>query len=249
MAFKKKDINQKSGIKISQEKKASLEENETVLQETQNKKQVTNSEVKKKQPKEDSKVESKLSVVDPKVILAGVSCLIVVLIIFLIAKGGKKEKISDPVNIPVQQVETQLSDEEKLQQELSKQGYGVDAVIKDSQNSSTIPVQTDTFLKDLEGKDIPEMFEVKAITEISDFVTYTKHRAITGDGIELYWLEGRYKGQACRLTIPYKYFKELPEEGAVICTIEIVQTKDGNKLATHFQFDPGTYDKIIKKSR
>lgn len=250
MAFKKKNIDQGSGIKVSQEKKVSSKEDETLLKETEETIQSAEHEVRKNPSEEkDSVVSGKLSIVDPKVMLVGVICLILIVIIILVAKGGKKEKIPEPVNTNPQQVEPQLSDEEKLQKELNQEGYGVDAVIKDSQSSSTIPVQTDTFLKDLDGQDIPEMFEVKAITEISDFVTYTKHRAITGDGIELYWLEGKYKGQPCRLTIPYKYFKELPEEGAVICTIEIVQTKEDNKLATHFQFDPGTYDKIIKKSR
>lgn len=244
MAFKKKELNKGSGIKISQEDKTS-QENKAILQDEE---RTINSKVNK-ELKEDSSKEHKLSATDPKIMLVSVICLIVVILIIFMMKGGKEKKIPEPVNTNVQQVEPQLSDEEKLQQELSKEGYGVDSAIKNSQLNNIIPVQTDTFLKDLDGQDIPEMFEVKAITEISDFVTYTKHRAITGEGIELYWLEGKYKGKPCRLTIPYKYFKELPEEGAVICTIEIIQTKEGNKLATHFQFDPGTYDKIIKKSR
>lgn len=252
MAFKKKELNKSSGVKISQEKKISSQEdnktNKTILQDDLEKTQFIGSKTKKTLNTEES-LSNKLFIVDPKLILIGIICLILVVIIILVTKDRKENEVVEQVNTATQQVVPELSDEEKLQQELSQEGYGVDAVIRDSQTINTTPVQTDTFLKDLDGKDIPELFEVKEITNIFDFVIYTKHRAVTGEGIELYWLEGKYKGQPCRLTIPYQYFKELPDEGAVICKIEIVQTTEGNKLATNFQFDPDAYNKVIKKSR
>lgn len=181
------------------------------------------------------------------IIIVGVGAAILIGIIVLMTGEKKVELPPDESQMPVKNQEPALSDEEKLQNELLSEGYGIDSATKDSKSQSLIPVQSDTFIKDLDGQDIPELFEVKTITYISDFVTYTKHRAVTGEGVELYWLDGKYKGQPCRVTMPYKYFKEIPEEGAVICTIEIVQTKDGNKLATWFQFDPKSYEKLMKK--
>lgn len=252
MTFSLKDPSKDSGVKVklknTESTKISNENDKSKPVSSINSK-VEKIEVSEKVDKEKS--SRKINDNNKNVFLAvGIGVIVIFSSIIYVVNSNSNSKLKREqieLQSEEQTTEAALSDEEKLQAELNSEGYGIGSVTKDTKTSNQTIVQSDTFVKDLDGQDIPEMFEVKAITYISDFVTYTKHRAVTGDGIELYWLDGKYKGQSCRVTMPYKYFKEIPDEGAVICKVEIIQTKEGNKIATWFQFDPDSYNKLIKK--
>jgi hypothetical protein len=184
-------------------------------------------------------------------IFAGVGLVIVIL---LISNPSSREEKPSQLDVAVTTTASiaptatpSRTKEQQLQDELAAEGFGVQTPLQDSQTQNLTPVESDTFVKDIRGQDIPELFEISGITYITDLVVYKKHRAITGDGIELYWLEGEYQGQPCRLTIPFKYFKELATEGAVYCTIEVVKTRGGGIIFSYFQFDPEMYEKMTKR--
>jgi hypothetical protein len=179
---------------------------------------------------------------DPKII-AGVAVGAVLLVVFVISRSGGSDSGQSPGSVvavqPSQQetvsdeAVTQMSEEERIRQELLSAGYGAENS-SSSGTKSQIPVESDVFVKDLSGADVKEMFVSKSIVYIKDFVSYTRHRAVTDDGIELYWLEGDYKGKKCRMDIKFKHFQTLSDTGVVMCNIEVVETQDGNKLITWF---------------
>ena len=140
-------------------------------------------------------------------------------------------------------IETAMTDEERLREQLEREGIGMGATGTQVAGGQ-IPVSSDVFVYDIHGERIPEMFEVRAITHISDIVSFTKRRAVLGQGIEFYWLDGVWRGQPVRVVVPFTWFRELPEQGAVIATIEIVETVDGNLIATYFRFDPEAFERL-----
>jgi hypothetical protein len=177
---------------------------------------------------------------DPKVLL-GVGVGVVLLVIFLATRGGggggggggDVVAVTPPVDEKSTEVTTSLSNEERVRQEVLAEGYG----ISNSSGSSVrnqIPIESDVFVKDLSGADVKEIFVDRTVTLIRDFVSYVKHRAVTDEGIELYWLEGDYKGKKCKMDIKYNHFKTLADTGVVMCDIEVVETTEGNKIITWF---------------
>lgn len=184
-----------------------------------------------------------------KKLLIGVGGIIALALVVSVTTslGGKGET---PVVVltdtpPIVEEELQQDPVDPLKQELADQGIGLNTNKDTSTNSTAL--SSNTFLKDLTGVDVPEYYTVKDITYITDLVPYTKHRAVTGDGIELYWIEGTYRGQPCKFTIPYKYFRELDNTGAIPCMIEIVQTDTGALIATWFQFSEPAYTELKNK--
>jgi hypothetical protein len=126
------------------------------------------------------------------------------------------------------------TEEELIISELDSIGVGVTDLTADTVVQNDAPVEENTFLRDLKGEDVPEYWEVSNIVSVSDYVSYVKHRAITADGIELYWLDGTYKGKPCKIQISYKIFKELDLEGVVPVDVEVVKTKGGQLISTYF---------------
>lgn len=188
---------------------------------------------------------------------AGVALVAVVGVVSLVTKPKQTDITAEA---PVQQevMQTQQTpvtpevvpptDDEIVQEQLNQLGIGASAVTNGAvTNINNSPVSSDTMVKDLTGKDIPEYYVVKNISYIVEFIPYTKHRATTGTGVELYWLEGTFNGQPCKLTIPYKYYRDLPDSGAVPCDVEVLQTETGELIATWFQFSASSYEQITNK--
>lgn len=97
-------------------------------------------------------------------------------------------------------------------------------------------IEDDSFRKDLFGEDTPEMYGNKVkISNIIDGVSYEKHRATTGDGIDLYYIDISYKGQKGKTTIPYALYKILPDEGTLDLEVEVVTTENDNVICTYFK--------------
>ena len=164
----------------------------------------------------------------------GVSIVLVVLIVVVMIFNRPQEPVYTPAPLVSSEIDTPvMSEEERIRRELLDSGYGV----RNSSDSPPLPQShagSDSFVKDLDGADISELWEAKTITYIQDYVSYTKHRAITDSGVEIYWLEGDYKGLTCRMNIKYRHFRTLADSGVVVCNIEIVETVNGNKLITWF---------------
>src|SRR5690606_6135627 len=99
---------------------------------------------------------------------------------------------------------------------------------------------------------VDEKFVIDQIYTTIDFVSYTKKRAVTGDGIELYWLDAEYKGKPAKIQVSFKIFKELDPVGVTVVDVEVTKAKGkDNKLhdiVTGFTVRPD-YKQILEKNK
>ena len=108
---------------------------------------------------------------------------------------------------------------------------------KDSDSSSTTAtVYSDSdYIKDLNGVDVPAVYNVKSRDYIKDFVNYESKRAIIDDGMEMYWLEISYNKKKYRCQIPYYVFKDLDKTGICVVEIEVLTLEGGEKIISYMQ--------------
>lgn len=102
------------------------------------------------------------------------------------------------------------------------------------------------FLKDINGSQIPKHYEVKKITYETDFVSYTKKRGVTGDGVELLWLDAEYKGNPYVIQVPFKVWKELDENGITVVDMEVLTIDKDLKVISNMQVKDN-YKEIMEK--
>jgi len=98
-----------------------------------------------------------------------------------------------------------------------------------------------TFKRDFTRQDQPEMFALPIkISTAMNSMTYTRHRAILDDGMEIYWLEGTFQGRKVVTTIPYSLYQTLASEGVVPVEVEVVTDANGSVTVTHVSALPPT---------
>lgn len=108
--------------------------------------------------------------------------------------------------------------------------HGVGAVQNDSQ-----PVNSKEILKDITGTTVPTNYKVETSEIVTDFINYEKFRAITGTGLEFYWLEAEYKGQKYKVQVPYSIFSKLDAKGITVVDAEVLSLEGGSKMVTYMQ--------------
>lgn len=119
-------------------------------------------------------------------------------------------------------------------------GIGVQNLTGNIVHENNTPITEGDFTRDYNSTDIPMYYEIKSIRQVQDYISYTKYRTTTADGIELYWLDGSYHGKPVRLTTTLSVFKELSASGVIPVIVEVTVTKDGNQLITGFTVDTTT---------
>lgn len=111
--------------------------------------------------------------------------------------------------------------------------------LTDLQNDSTMTngadVEKDTMVTDLRGISVIPNYTVQEIQTVTDMVNYTKHRAITADGMELLWLEVTYKEKEYKVTVPFKIFKELDPSGITVVDMEVLNLANGSQIISHMK--------------
>ena len=98
--------------------------------------------------------------------------------------------------------------------------------------TATVFSATD-FIKDLNGVDVPAVYNVKSRDYINDFVNYEAKRAIMADGLELYWLEVTYNDKPYRVQVPFYIFKDLKQKGICVVEIEQLTLEGGEKIISY----------------
>lgn len=108
---------------------------------------------------------------------------------------------------------------------------------EDSTNSqTTATVYSDSdFIKDLNGVDVPAVYNVKSRDYVKDFVNYEAKRAIIDDGMEMYWLEVVYNGKHYRVQVPFYVFKDLDKTGICVVELEVLTLEGGEKIISYMQ--------------
>lgn len=116
---------------------------------------------------------------------------------------------------------------------------------KNKVNAGTIS-DANEFLVDINGNPIPNNYEVKQIKTETDFVNYEKRRGITGDGIELLWLDAEYKGIPYTIQVPFKIWKELDPKGITVVSMEVLYLEDDSKVISYMSVKEN-YKELLEK--
>ena len=107
----------------------------------------------------------------------------------------------------------------------------------DRENGSTSATvySANDYIKDLNGNDIPAVYNVASRSYVKDFANYEAKRAILADGMEMYWLEIQYKNKPYRCQVPYYVFKDLETTGICVVEIEVLTLEGGEQVISYMQ--------------
>lgn len=142
----------------------------------------------------------------------------------------------------------------KLTEPDTKVKPGIKDASKDQYVKNYTDIGKDTFTKDLNGNKVPEHYDIADIKTVVDFVSYTKKRATTDTGIELYWLDATYKGRKCKIQVPFKIFKELDPVGVTVVDVEVTMipnadtSKDPYEIVTGFTVR-SDYKEVLEQAK
>lgn len=107
---------------------------------------------------------------------------------------------------------------------------------KSTNNQTTAVVYSASdFIKDLNGVDVPAVYNVKSRDYVKDFVNYEAKRAIIDDGMEMYWLEVSYNSRRYRVQVPFYVFKDLDKTGICVVELEVLTLEGGEKIISYMQ--------------
>ncbi|MNN23375.1 hypothetical protein D3C81_1367710 [compost metagenome] len=136
--------------------------------------------------------------------------------------------------------EQRLSEEQEIarQNALANQKTDTQAGIpnlnisNETQNKSE-PVKDSVITTNLQQVPIDANYKVKEYKTVTDFVNYKKYRAVTGKGVEFYWLEATYKKQPYKIQVPFQVFNNLEEEGITVVNVEVSVLEDNSEVITY----------------
>lgn len=94
---------------------------------------------------------------------------------------------------------------------------------------------SDDFVKDLDGNDVKAVYNVKDRKYVKAHVSYTLHRAIIDDGMEMYWIDIVYKKKKYRCQVPFYYAKDFDDTGVCRVEIEILNLEGGGEIISYMQ--------------
>lgn len=198
-------------------------------------------------------------------ILVAIPVLVIVIISVAIifgSRGGSEppdttvDQISDPMS---QQSGVEVSQSpadsapELTDQEISEGlGVGTQNFVEDTtMETDPVLVDAEEYTKDIYGLTTRIDYSVDKILNVTDFVEYEKHRGTWGGGLELYWLEASYKGAKYVVQVPFKYYKELDDEGIVpvkmeVLTIDGEADGDDRTVISYMCLDEDTLESVMK---
>lgn len=148
------------------------------------------------------------------------------------AVGGTLVKEDDSGN-PVEIVDNSTNNDASTNVNVGVPNFNTNT----NMTSDTSVENYNNFVKSVDGKDVEVDYTVSRIDTVSDFVNYTKHRGVTGTGIELYWLEATYLDRPYVIQVPFSVFKELGDTGIVPVQVEVLYLKDGSKIISYMEID------------
>lgn len=106
---------------------------------------------------------------------------------------------------------------------------------KENGTTSATVYSASDYIKDLNGYDIPAVYEVSGRSYFRDFANYEAKRAILADGMEMYWLEIVYKEKPYRCQVPFYIFKDLETTGICVVEIELLTLEGGEQIISFMQ--------------
>ena len=184
-------------------------------------------------------------------ILGGVGVVVIVVLIFLLFSGSRQTSTPQAVqSSSVQQGQMDNAEAQTTTPVTSAPPLGTQDFTQNT-NMSNNGILTDPteFVKDIYGLSTRVDYTVSEIMEISDFVSYTKHRGTFGGGLEIYWLDAVYKETKYVIQVPFKYYKELDDTGIVPVKMEVLRVPSGSDTLTIVSYmclDEKTLQTVLK---
>ena len=114
-------------------------------------------------------------------------------------------------------------------------------------NNSAL-TSSNEILKDLNGNTVDPNYKVVANNTVTDFINYKKYRATTGNGLEFYWLEAKYKGGDYKVQVPYSIYSKLDSEGITVVDAEVLTLDNGSEIVTYMSVRKDAKD-LLDKNR
>lgn len=184
------------------------------------------------------------------IIIAVVAVIIIIIIGMLKSALTDKEQITmvdDGTNPTNNTIATTSEQAETTEENPDALNVGLPEFDpKDNGQTSAVVYSASDYVKDLNGSDIPAVYEVASRTYVRDFVNYEAKRAILADGMEMYWLEIVYKNKPYRCQVPFYIFKDLETTGICVVEIELLTLEGGEQVISFMQV-VSDYGDLINK--
>lgn len=171
-----------------------------------------------------------------KVIIICVSIAVAVVVIIGVMFGvsaykkNKAAKEAEQQQALLQQQQQQQqnnTDDEKI-------SAGVPNLYGNKNDTNTLtPEPTDNITANLNKQPIDSNYKIVEIKTVTDFINYEKHRAITAEGLEFYWLEATYKDRPYKVQVPLSIAKELETKGITVVDVEVAVLEDKSEIVTY----------------
>ncbi|MFF2798080.1 DUF3149 domain-containing protein [Lysinibacillus xylanilyticus] len=171
----------------------------------------------------------------------GMAAIAVVILVIGIAAYFMFFKKDAPPPAPTSQEPAEAIDPTSaLKDDLYKKGIGKEAI--DEKNIyEQGSIESGDFRKDFVNTDSPENYALPIkIAAVNDSVSYTKHRTMTDDGMDMYWVDAMYKSKKTRFTVPYYIWQTLAPQGVMDVITEVVTDAEGKTFVTSITAVPPT---------
>lgn len=182
----------------------------------------------KRTPKASKEVEK-----EKKTVIACIAvCLAVVLVGGIIFFINNKNK-----NAELQKYQESLANAQK-ENEKSKNKEEITAGTPDlygnatGENKSDI-TSSENITTNLNGEAVNPNYNVTNVETVTDYINYTKYRAVTSEGMEFYWLEVVYKQKTYKCQVKYNIYSKLDTQGITVVDMEVLTLDDGSQIISY----------------
>lgn len=196
---------------------------------------------------ESLKTDSKKGISPVMMTLVGVILVLVIIVGFVVLRNTFSRE-EDPIPSSPPQIES--TDPGPTGPD--SPGIGTQDFTGDTNmTSNSVLTDPDNFVKDLYGLTLQTDYTVSAIQSAADLVNYKKCRGTWGGGIELYYLDVIYRDTKYVIQVPFKYYKELDDEGIVPVKMEVLRIKSATSddylsVISYMTLDEDTLKSILK---
>lgn len=192
-----------------------------------------------------------------KTIAIAVFAVLAVIIVFVIFMRGRDEPEPPAEDLPTEVTQPPVQTPPPVQDDTptvvpEDPNLGVQDFTQDTNNTSDTPLSDpNDFTKDINDLTLRVNYEVAAIQQAADMVSYTKRRGTWGGGLELYWLDVTYQEKQYVIQVPFEYYKELSDTGIVPVKMEVLRIAsetDGEFLTviSYMSLDEATLKTILR---
>lgn len=203
---------------------------------------------------DDSPSDNKKSSINSKYLVIGVIAVVVIVVIAITFIGKFRKQDTQQVpeetqmeeqpsevtdtgedNTVTQEEPPELTDEQLDNSDLNVKDISSDFDEENGETSDAPLSSVNDFVKDLDGNDIPSTYHISNRSYTKDYVSYVRRRAVTDDGMELYWLDIVYKDHNYKVQVPFYVFESLEEKGICVCTMEVLTLSNGSKVISYME--------------